>query len=314
MDHPKKNPLSRTTGKETFCFPKRVENSTYFPMVLFLISFLLLNMSIFSQQNSLESGYYLSSTLQKINHKEIIDLFKNADVLILGEEHDDNEGHREKANLFQSLSILKPSLSLEMFETDQQIYLDEFSFGIFDGKQLAKETRAWNNFEKDYLPLLQIAKNFSLPILAANAPRRYTRVASRGGMNALLQLPAISKSFLPPLYLIKAYPQPEYEAKFSAIMGGHGGDGLKNIFLAQELWDTSMSHTIATHISATGNKVLHINGRFHSDDGLGVTHRLKKMGLKVLTISMFPIRKNGSEEEFSKIADIIYISGDATQK
>jgi uncharacterized iron-regulated protein len=271
-------------------------------------------MNVFSQNTNLESGYYLSSTLQKIGHKEIIDLLKNADVLILGEEHDDNEGHKEKANLFQSLSILKPSLSLEMFETDQQIYLDEFSLGIFDGKQLAKETRIWNNFEKDYLPLLQIAKNNSLPILAANAPRRYTRVASRGGMNALVQLPALSKSFLPPLYLIKAYPQPEYEAKFSSVMGGHGGEGLKNIFLAQELWDTSMSHTIATHFSATGNKVLHVNGRFHSDDGLGVTHRLKKMGLRVVTISMFPIRKNGSEEDMSKIADIIYISGDATQK
>jgi uncharacterized iron-regulated protein len=314
MNPPKKNPSSPTIGKESLCPSKTLKRSNYFPMVLFLVPYLLLNMNVFSQQTNLETGYYVASTLQKISHKEIIDLFKNVDVLILGEEHDDNEGHKEKANLYQALSNLRPSLSLEMFETDQQLYLDEFSLGIFDGKQLAKETRTWNNFEKDYLPLLQIAKNFSLPILAANAPRRYTRVASRGGMNALVQLPALSKSFLPPLYLIKAYPQPEYEAKFSSIMGGHGGDGLKNIFLAQELWDTTMSHTIATHISATGNKVLHINGRFHSDDGLGVTHRLKKMGLRVLTISMFPIRKNGSEEEISKIADIIYISGDATQK
>jgi uncharacterized iron-regulated protein len=264
-------------------------------------------MNLYSQ-NSPEVGYYLSSSLQKITHKEIGDLFREADVLILGEEHDDEAGHKEKARLLESLSGWKPSLSLEMFETDQQIYLDEFGMGILDGKQLAKETRVWNNFERDYLPILQISKSHSLPILGANAPRRYTRIASRGGLNSLIQLPESSKAFLPPLYLIKAYPQPEYESKFQSVMGGHGGEGIKNFFLAQELWDTSMSHTIANHISSTGNKVVHINGRFHSDEGLGVTHRLKKMGFKVLTISMFPLRNSETLENLTTTADILYIS------
>lgn len=270
-------------------------------------------MNLFSQSNP-EMGYFLSSSLQKITHKEIADLLREADVLILGEEHDDEAGHKEKARLLESLSNLKPSLSLEMFETDQQIYLNEFGMGILDGKQLAKETRVWNNFERDYLPILQVAKNHSLSILGANTPRRYTRIASKGGMNSLMQLPESSKAFLPPLYLIKAYPQPEYESKFQSVMGGHGGEGMKNFFLAQELWDTSMSHTIANHISATGNKVVHINGRFHSDDGLGVTHRLKKMGFKVVTISMFPLRDSETIEKQTKTADILYISGNKTME
>ena len=272
---------------------------------IFILTFALIMPPLYAQ---LPPGYYLPSTLQKISHKEILDLFRDSQVLILGEEHDDEDGHREKANLYRFLSTeLKPSLSLEMFETDQQLYLDEYSLGILDGKQLSKETRIWNNFERDYLPILEIAKSNSLKILGANAPRRYTRIASKSGMNGLQSLTKISKDFLPPLYLVKSYPQPEYETKFFNIMGGHG-EGLGNFFLAQELWDTSMSHTIATHISATGNKVLHINGRFHSDEGLGVTFRLRKMGFKVITISMFPKRKDSPEENLAKLADIIYIS------
>lgn len=270
-------------------------------------------MSLFSEIN-LAPGYYLSGNLRKINYSEIEQLFTNADVLILGEEHDDTEGHKEKANLYKYLAPgLKPSLSLEMFETDQQIYLDEYSKGIIDEKQISKETRVWNNLERDYLPLLQIAKSNFLPILASNAPRRLTRIAGRGGMEALRGLPNSSKEFLPPLYLIKAFTQIEYENKFISIMGGHSNSGMKNFFLAQELWDTSMSHSIASHISTTGNKVIHVNGRFHSDEGMGVTYRLRKMGFKVITISMFPIRKNSPEEDLSKLADIIYISSNLSE-
>jgi uncharacterized iron-regulated protein len=286
----------------------------YLKILTVILQILINPMNLFSETN-LSPGYYLSTTLQKINYSDIELMFKNADVLILGEEHDDIEGHKEKANLFKNLvPNLKPSLSLEMFETDQQLFLDEYLRGIIDDKQILKETRVWNNLERDYLPLLQIAKSNSLPALASNTPRRYTRIASRGGMEALQNLPDFSKDFLPPLYLIKAFPQIDYENKFFNIMGGHSNSGMKNFFLAQELWDTSMSHSIANHVSSTGNKVIHVNGRFHSDEGMGVTYRLKKMGMKVVTISMFPLRKNSPEEDFSKLADIIYISPESLQK
>lgn len=257
--------------------------------------------------SQLMPGYYSSDNLQKLTHSDILEQMKNNQVLILGEEHDDEEGHKEKASLYHFLSKeLKPSLSMEMFETDQQIILDEFSAGILEGKQISRETRVWNHFERDYLPMLDIAKSNKVKILGANAPRRYTRVASKGGMSALEKLPPEAMNFLPPLYLIKAFTQAEYEAKFNTIMGGHGG-GMGSFFLAQELWDTSMAHTIANHISNTGNRVVHVNGRFHSDEGMGVTYRLRKLGFKVLTISMFPYR-NEAPESLKKTADILYIS------
>ena len=255
----------------------------------------------------LAPGYYSSKNLQKLTQIDILEQFRDKQVLILGEEHDDEEGHREKANLYQSLfKELKPSLSLEMFETDQQIILDEFSSGILEGKQISRETRVWNQFERDYLPLLEIAKANKVRILGANAPRRYTRIASRGGLPALEKLNSEAKSFLPPLYMIKAFTQPEYEAKFNATMGGHSG-GTNSFFLAQELWDTCMAHTIATHVANTGNQVVHVNGRFHSDEGMGVAYRLRKLGFRVLTISMFPYRKE-PVESLQKVGDILYIS------
>ncbi|MCB1144303.1 MAG: ChaN family lipoprotein [Leptospiraceae bacterium] len=257
-----------------------------------------------------EYGYRESYTEKKITYKDIGTLFENQNVLILGEEHDDEDGHAEKKKLFEYLATnFSPALSLEMFERDQQVYLDDYVAGILNDEQLIKETRVWPNFEKHYLPLLQIAKEKKLPILASNAPRRYTRLVSRNGLKALESIPVDSMRYLPPTYLIPAFSQVEYENKFNSLMGNHSGMNIKYMFMAQELWDASMAHTIAECVSKKQMQVVHINGRFHSDEGLGVTYRLRKSGMKVITISMFnPDRLTKPISKNAKLADILYYS------
>jgi len=83
----------------------------------------------------------------------------------------------------------------------------------------------------------------------------------------------------------------------------------RNFLLAQHLRDASMSHYVAESYYRLGKKILHINGRFHSDENLGVAYRLKSSGLKVLTVSMFPNRESKQISEFTNLADIIYLTG-----
>ena len=250
-----------------------------------------------------------TKNLKAIDLDFIKNEFSKYDVLVIGEEHDDKFGHKEKLKLIESLgkdhSII---LSMEMFETDQQIVLNEFLNDSIDEKIFESEIKLWNNYS-DYRPLVLFAKEKKISILAANPPRRLVRILSRRGWAAIQNLPIESKNLLPTLYSVEAFIEDRYEKKLSETLKGHGDNSaLKQMIFAQHLWDASMSEKIYQAFHNTKKKIVHINGRFHSDERMGVVYRLEKMGLKVLTISMFS-EKNNPRIEDKNLADIIYITG-----
>ena len=61
-----------------------------------------------------------------------------------------------------------------------------------------QDARAWPNYASDYRPLVEFAKTRSMPVVAANAPRRHVAAAARGGAAALAVLPPASQALLPP--------------------------------------------------------------------------------------------------------------------
>jgi uncharacterized iron-regulated protein len=274
--------------------------------IIFLMSFLL---------NAQEQypKIYDSNSWNPIGFEEIAEKFKSVDVLIIGEEHDDKKGHEEKEKLIRFLSErVSFIISMEMFERDGQIVLNEYLAGLIDEKLFQSDSRLWNNYE-DYKPIVLFAKANNIPILAANAPRRYVRMLSRNGLDEIYKFPKGSRKYFAPIYSIELYRQESYENKIFGSIAGHGGEkqAMKNMILAQNLWDATMTDSILKTIEKKRTKVLHINGRFHSDEYMGVTHRLTKLGLKVLTISMFVHRSSEtpSQTQLKKYADIIYITG-----
>ena len=40
-----------------------------------------------------------------------------------------------------------------------------------------QDARPWPNYETDYRPMVQVAKHEGLPVICANAPRRYVSLA-----------------------------------------------------------------------------------------------------------------------------------------
>ncbi|EPG73805.1 PF04187 family protein [Leptospira fainei serovar Hurstbridge str. BUT 6] len=236
---------------------------------------------------------------------------READVIIVGEEHDDEAGHEWQLNTFKKLSeSFSITLSLEMLERDQQIIVDEYLKEELTEKGYLNYTKFWPNYSKDYHPLVEVAKIRNIPVLASNAPRRYVNLVSQKGIRSLMK---IRSPFLPPRYLLRLHRQVEYEAKLAKAMGGHHSDGstsnLQNFVDAQYLWDASMADAIAEEFYTTGRKIVHINGRFHSDQGMGVTYRLRQMGLKVLVFSVFPLEegKKLGVEEF-QLADFLVVT------
>jgi uncharacterized iron-regulated protein len=240
--------------------------------------------------------------------------FKNADVLFFGEEHNDSAAHYLQAEIFKQLYRLygnKLALSLEMFETDCQLVLNEYLAGYISEERMIREARAWSNY-KDYRPVVEFAKMNKLDVIASNPPRRYVNMVSRKGMSSLDSLPKASKKFLPPLPYDTLGGR--YREKFIEFMrGGSPGTGNFRIFYSQNLWDAGMAYSIYRyHKKNKRKKMFHLVGRFHSDEKLGTVAQLQKRNpkLRILNISCFSDAsfENPDWEKFSHLGDYIIMT------
>ena len=110
------------------------------------------------------------------------------EVLLVGEEHDDMIGHAFQTRLLEVVldRIAAPSaagrdvvLSLEMFERDVQYIVDEYLSGEISEDHFLRSSRPWPDYEGRYRPAVEVARERGVPLVAANAPRRYvSRVTS----------------------------------------------------------------------------------------------------------------------------------------
>ncbi len=202
------------------------------------------------------------------------------DVIFLGEEHDDPTGHSLETEIFKRLvekyeGKRKVILSLEMFERDVQTVVDEYLSGLISEQHFLASSRPWPRYKTDYRSLVELAKEHSLDVVAANAPRRYVNMVSRLGRDSLTKLSPEAKRWLAPL----PYPEPSkaYSQKFNELMGG-SPESINNanpILYSQALWDATMADSVRKALDASpGALVVHLNGGFHTESRLGTFEQL----------------------------------------
>lgn len=225
------------------------------------------------------------------------------EVVFVGERHGDPGGHRFQADLLRGLlddDAERVILSLEMFERDVQPVVDEYLAHLITEEHFLGAARPWPSYRRDYRPVVEMARERGIPVVAANAPRRYVNRVSRMGRSALSDLPSSALEHLPPL----PYPGPSdaYRGEWNALMeemarahGGHpsahsmGDTALQ----AQSLWDASMAHSIAEALDRAprGSMVIHLTGGFHVDNGTGTPEALEyyRPGTRRLIIMIRPV-------------------------
>ncbi len=278
-------------------------------------------LSSFSQ-TGIEKHYkiYNTQTQQLTTPRQIAIDCKNADILFFGEEHNDSAGHYLEKVILDALQQQygsKLALSMEMFETDCQLVLDEYLAGYISEDRFSKEARAWSNY-RDYKPMVELAKQHALDVIAANPPRRYVNMVSRKGMKALDSLPKTSKQFLPPLPYDTATGR--YREKFMEFMkGGSPGTGNSRIFYSQCLWDAGMAYSIYVYWKKNKEKkIFHVVGKFHCDEKLGTAEQLQKRNskLRIVNISCFSDSSfaNPNWKAFSKLGDYVIITDPELKK
>lgn len=282
-----------------------------------------------------------SGNLEKlIDVNQIIEDFAKYDVIIFGEEHNDAVAHYLELLLFQKLHDRygnSLALSLEMFDRDVQVILDEYLNGQITEKHFKKDSRAWINYE-DYRPMVEFAKTSKIDVIAANAPMRYTNIARTRGQDALLVISETAKSFLAPLPFDTATG--EYREKLLKVQEVlepllikkdtlMSGDKMQKkmppammIFKlnqGQSLWDATMAYSIIQYREQNKDKkIMHVNGKFHSDEFFGVVEQLKRYDpeVKILLISSVPDEQfpDINFTQYTYLADYIIITDPSIPK
>ena len=161
---------------------------------------------------------------QAVTLDDVLAAMNAVDVIFIGEHHDDPVAHYLQAELLtqtyarqaQNEATRPMALSLEMFERDVQLILDEYLADLITETHFLRSSRPWKNYETDYRPMVEFAKAHAMPVLAANAPRRYVNRVSRKGPASLDSLTVWGKSWLPPLPY--PGPSPAYKAKWDRLM------------------------------------------------------------------------------------------------
>jgi uncharacterized iron-regulated protein len=225
-----------------------------------------------------------------------------ADVVFVGEQHDDPNTHQLELSLLEGIARRHPRavvIALEMFERDVQEPLDHFQMGHMDEKEFLSASRPWPNYATDYKPLVDFAVKQNWPIVASNVPREIAADVSKRGLDALKDRPADQTRWY--ASDVPCVLDGEYFKRFAEAMGEHPQKGAESpnvarYFQAQCVKDATMSESIARAYAigagaGTRPLVVQFNGAFHTDFGLGTADRTRRQmpGKRIAVLSILPV-------------------------
>jgi uncharacterized iron-regulated protein len=245
---------------------------------------------------------------------ELVRAAAEVEVVFVGERHGNPGGHRFQRELLEAvlradapsgdagdgIGARTPVLSLEMFERDVQPVLDEYLDGLITEEQFLAAARPWESYRRDYRPLVELAREHRVPVIAANAPRRYVNRVARLGPESLAGLPDNAFRHLPPI----PYPGPSeaYREEWNRLMGDGHAHAPEGALHAQALWDAAMAHAVAEALDGEGPAgeahpdmerplVIHLTGAFHVENRTGTPEALEhyRPGTRSLVVVILPL-------------------------
>jgi len=220
----------------------------------------------------------------KTSYRKLYKKAKKADIILFGELHNNPIAHWLRLELAKDLlNTNNLMLGGEMFEADNQQALNEYLDGSINAVGLDSLSRLWTNHKTDYAPIVKLAREYNIPIIATNIPRRLARmVYSQGDFGVLDRLSDEEKAWIAPLPIRFDPELPQYK-KILSMKGDHGTPELVK---AQALKDATMAHFILLNYRP-GHTFLHLNGVYHSDFYEGIVFYLRERNdtLRILTVS-----------------------------
>ena len=238
-----------------------------------------------------------------------------ADVVFVGEQHDDPNTHRLEHAMLEGLRrrAVLVTVSLEMFERDVQGNVDRYLAGSIGESEFLQDARPWPRYATDYRPLVEMARSLGWPVVAANLPRRYASDIAKSGKSALDRLSPVDRALAA---RDLECPRDAYFERFAAAMGEHSGGSTDKpaagttakdetrradaaattdrYYWSQCAKDETMAESIAAAVERKRDQpgtIVHFTGAFHSDFGAGTAERTRRRlaGRRVAIVSILPV-------------------------
>lgn len=279
----------------------------------FTLAFAIVSLTSFKSDKRAFVLY--SAEGKEVQYSKLLERAKNADIILFGESHNNPIDHWLQQELTKDLYAEKKEqliLGAEMFESDDQITIDEYLSGLISEKTMKEEAKLWTNYPTDYKPLLDFAKKNKLEFVSTNIPRRYANMVYSRGLEILDSISHNAKKWISPLPIpydstLKCYRDIFKQAE------GHGGENLPK---SQAVKDATMAYFILQNFSA-GKTFIHYNGSYHSNRHQGIEWYLKRVSpdLKVLTIASTEQKEiDELENESLGLADFIICTPESMSK
>ncbi len=208
---------------------------------------------------------------QPVTRSDLERRLQGARYVLLGEVHDNGAHHRMRRDLIAALirDGRRPAIAMEQFDREQQTAMDR---AIADAPRDAERLRVASGFNDqgwnwpDYAPIISLALDAGLPLLAANLSRDQAfRVATSNAATVLGTQTAET------LGLNKPLPPPAQRKLERVIDDGHCGKApakiLPGMIAAQRARDAVMAQIVAKH-AGTGAVLVAGNGHVRRDFGV----------------------------------------------
>lgn len=238
---------------------------------------------------------------------ELLAAAVGAEAVLIGENHYHPRGLAVASALWDDVleCTHTAALGLEFFERQDQLAIDAYLRGGTDENGFrASAKRTDGNYPPGHRAMVEAAREHHRPVIAANAPRSYVRLARTEGFEHLQTLPSEQRSLF---RIPDALPGAEtrYRQDFDKVMGGNpGGDEaeakqLDSTFRSQSMWDWTMAESVAKAINIGNSPVVLVVGRFHIDHHGGLVHALEHLrpGTRVVTVSFEDDARESEEAE-----------------
>ena len=223
-----------------------------------------------------------------VSFAAMIDELARADIVLVGERHNDFAHHRAQQEVITALLGRGPvAVGMESFPNRRNPVLEGWRQGE-TGSFLAflEEVGWYQGWGVDpalYRPILETVRRHRLPLVGINIPRSQIRTIARKGMSAL---PEKARERIGPV----AEPAEAYREALRESLASHDGEGDPAGFIrAQTAWDAAMASALLQAREAHPDAVVvGLVGMGHLRGGYGIPHQLRARAEDLVVRTVLP--------------------------
>ncbi len=240
--------------------------------------------------------------------KRIISRLAEKRVVFIGETHDRYDHHLNQLALIQRLHEANPQLvvALEFFQQPFQPYLDGYIAGKIDERTFLEKTEYFERWGYDYRlyrPIIEYARQHSIPLLALNVPGEISEKVGQVGLDGLT--PEEKAAWVPEEI---DRSDKEYRERLHVIYSQHpstkSGD-FERFYQVQLLWDETMAARAARYLKENpGRQMVLLAGVGHLVYGAGIPRRL----VRRMPVGTAIVLQGGAEDLSPEMGDFLLFS------